>query len=359
LLQRLNDESAAERNQALVESGKEEEIEISQNSDACIMEKKRKHREDGESKTERNKKRKVDMNIEDKGPSSSNTQPKKVEMTVVQVKKAVIVPRHRAHRARAINAKNISSKSAAHIAEILGIAPTPSRSDSVEQLSEMPKGELTSLTDLVEIEKITTSTKSVADYFKEKLNARSSSAIVSTSTTPRRSDDSYDTPRMGLGSRTRLEDLMAAGKVEQEMQGLSLSTFSTFPSTLVYEKTPQDEDSASTTQIMNPEIKDTEKKKKKKKKAKNGEMEKEGSADEDNDNAKKREERKRKRKLDKGKKDSQDNLKELKEQEKRERKAEKLQVSVTSVDEEKPQKERKEKKKGSKSRGEHAEAYVS
>ena len=86
LLQRLNDESAVERNQAL-ESGKEE-VEIN------LTEKKRKHREDGNSKTERQKKRKADMNIDNKSQSSFNTD--SMETTVVQVEKTVVIPRHRA-----------------------------------------------------------------------------------------------------------------------------------------------------------------------------------------------------------------------------------------------------------------------
>ncbi|KAF8973171.1 hypothetical protein BDZ97DRAFT_1990233 [Flammula alnicola] len=79
----------------------------------------------------------------------------------VEVKKLVALPRHRAHRARAIAAKNIASKSSAHISEILGLnAP----------------GKLTSVTetDALGMDKIKTSTKSLADYFKEKLDARSS-----------------------------------------------------------------------------------------------------------------------------------------------------------------------------------------
>jgi Pin2-interacting protein X1 len=89
LLQRLNDEAAAaESNQ----SGKEEE-EVNEKG---TVTKKRKDREDGEFKTERKKKRKAD----DEGQSSSSNtesatiQPVKIETTIV--KKAVIVPRHRA-----------------------------------------------------------------------------------------------------------------------------------------------------------------------------------------------------------------------------------------------------------------------
>jgi Pin2-interacting protein X1 len=247
----------------------------------------------------------------------------------------------------------MSSKSAAHISEILGIAPTSS-----SHLSERPQVKLTSLTDELEIEKITTSTKSVADYFKEKLNTRSfSSTIVSASTPSRDSDDSYDTPRMGLGSRARLENLTAIGQVERETQRMGLSTFPAFSSSLASEKTLEEEGSATIQMNANLHFQARDSKKKEEKKTtaktKDEAMEKVDTAGEDIDETKEREERKRKRKLDKAKKDPQDDLKT---QEKRKRKAEKLQASVTSpytdtpVDEEKPQKERKEKKKGSKPR---------
>ena len=241
----------------------------------------------------------------------------------------------------------MSSKSAAHISEILGIAPTTHSSHSSE---EPQSGKLTSLTDELEIEKITTSTKSVADYFKEKLNARSSSTIVSGST-PRDSDDSYDTPRMGLGSRARLENLTAIGEVERETERMDLSTFPACSSSLAFEKTLKDQ--GSPTPQMNANLNlQTKDSKKKKKKTKDEEMEKGDSAGEDSDGTKERKERKRKRKLDKAKKDPQDDLKK---QEKRKRKAEKLQVSDTShtdtpVDVEKPQKERKKREKESKPR---------
>lgn len=89
-----------ETNQTL-ESGKEEvEEEEEVNEKDCVSKKKRKHKENGESKTERKKKRKEKMDIDNEGQSpSSNTefatiQPEKIETTTV--KKAVIVPRHRA-----------------------------------------------------------------------------------------------------------------------------------------------------------------------------------------------------------------------------------------------------------------------
>jgi Pin2-interacting protein X1 len=103
-----------------------------------------------------------------------------------------------------IASKSIAFKSASAISEILGIAPTPSTSATAAG-SATPQGKLTPLGDDLTIEKITTSTKSVADYFKDKLLAKSSKLSSATPiSTPEyevvHEQDSYDTPRRGLGS---------------------------------------------------------------------------------------------------------------------------------------------------------------
>lgn len=224
------------------------------------------------------------------------------------------------------------------------------------------------------IEKITTSTKSVADYFKEKLKARSLNTVVSTSTTPRdyESEDSYDTPRMGLGSRARLENSTAIGELGQETQNMGLSNFSAFSSSLARPKDPDLEDPATMAKMdadSNPQTVDLERQKKKK----NEETGEDGAREA---KEKERKKRKRKKKLDKGGKDTvviepqdSDDSKQLKKVEKRKRKEENLHMLVTSpitdtpVDEacvKKRQKERKEKKKGSQAnRDEHTRAHVS
>jgi len=139
----------------------------------------------------------------------------------------------------------MSSKSAAHISEILGIAPTPSTSSSgLNSGADTPQGKLTSLTDDADalgLDKITTSTKSVADYFKEKLNARSGLAASSSSTSESTVDrDPYESPRMGLGSaRTNgIDDPPRMGLgasrlsiADNETQTMGLSKFSSLMST--------------------------------------------------------------------------------------------------------------------------------
>ena len=120
------------------------------------------------------------------------------------------------HRARLRASKNIAMKSSIAISEILGIAPTPSSSASPSQMS----GTLTQLEDVHQLEKITTSTKSVADYFKDRLNAKSSSS-GSPSPSSLFSDDQPS--RAGLGtSRLRLE--ADGGGAERLRTGLRLGT---------------------------------------------------------------------------------------------------------------------------------------
>lgn len=112
------------------------------------------------------------------------------------------------HRARIQAAKRLANKSAAAISEILGIAPTPSSVSSTT-----PSGSLTPITPAdsdLPLEKLTTSTKSVADYFKDKLGAKSGSntpAANDDGSTSRRgigssatSRDDVDQPRIGLGA---------------------------------------------------------------------------------------------------------------------------------------------------------------
>jgi Pin2-interacting protein X1 len=95
----------------------------------------------------------------------------------------------------------MASKSTAAISEILGIAPTPS--SSTASGSGTPSGKLTSPDDKLTLETLTTSTKSVADYFRDKLLAKSSAKSgTPTPLTPltEYEADAHDAPRGGLGS---------------------------------------------------------------------------------------------------------------------------------------------------------------
>ncbi|KAJ7128989.1 hypothetical protein C8R43DRAFT_1026752 [Mycena crocata] len=172
LLERLNAESEV----------KEEAME---GDDEDLRKRKR---EDGDETVVKNKRRKSEPVAE-------------VVVAVETVKP--VVPRHRAHRARAIAAKNMASKSAVSMSEILGIAPTKTFSAPTT-----PQGSLTTYDDEVPLEKLTTSTKSVADYFKDKLLAKAGKSGSTTPTPPVdvKTEMDYDAPRVGLGSsRVKLE----------------------------------------------------------------------------------------------------------------------------------------------------------
>jgi len=221
---------------------------------------KRKHG-DGEDGSARKRKRKRSNDHEE--PENSTLQPVAIRWDEVieekahsvEVKKSVTyLPRHRAyvvnflfvnsrlmhfrsHRARAIAAKNISSKSLVHISEILGVAPT-TPIPSQNSIRETSQGTLTSTSyaDGLENSKITTSTKSLTDYFKEKLDARSSKPTDSATSSPpcnntekSEENDFYDAPRMGLGSSYLRLDIMSETRVE-ETQKVGWSKFSSLVS---------------------------------------------------------------------------------------------------------------------------------
>ncbi|KAI0659049.1 hypothetical protein C8Q70DRAFT_1120646 [Cubamyces menziesii] len=134
----------------------------------------------------------------------------------------------RIHRARHMAAKNMASKSASAIAEILGIAPTPSASVSGHDpypstpyepgpstsASSSSSGVATPADDALKLQDLTVSSKSVMDYFKEKLaaksNARSGTSSPAAAPSQQKVDEEMDDyaerPRMGIGaSRLRVE----------------------------------------------------------------------------------------------------------------------------------------------------------
>jgi Pin2-interacting protein X1 len=167
-------------------------------------EKKRKRKggeygEDEKDKKKRKKDKRQDEDVEDSAvtnsskPASLHIDPP-ASSSILQTR-----PKGRpmAHRARIQAAKRLANKSAAAISEILGIAPTPSSVSSTT-----PSGSLTPITPTesdLPLDKLTTSTKSVADYFKEKLGAKSGS------NTPATNDDD-STSRGGIGSSASSRD---------------------------------------------------------------------------------------------------------------------------------------------------------
>ncbi|KAJ7244203.1 hypothetical protein B0H12DRAFT_1073836 [Mycena haematopus] len=197
LLERLNANTEKNTKVEAVEGGEDE---------------KKRKREDRDEKAAKKKRRKSEPVTE-------------TEVVVTTEAVKPLVPHHRAHRARAIAAKNIASKSAASIAEILGVAPTPSTTAAAT-----PEGCLTPCEDDLPLEKLTTSAKSVADYFKDKLLAKAgkSMSVTPTPSEAIKTEIEYDAPRGGLGlsrvkSEPKEEDLPAR-------MGLGLSKLSTMSS---------------------------------------------------------------------------------------------------------------------------------
>lgn len=135
----------------------------------------------------------------------------------------------RHHRARLLNAKRISGKSAAELAEVLGVAPTVSNSQSTTPSSS--PGALTPISDPIEDDtKVQTSTTTVSDYFREKMmkmqgkhkwmkddvaSAVGSSSLAQSVVESREGEDNDNDsqrPRIGLGARpsatsTEISDL--------------------------------------------------------------------------------------------------------------------------------------------------------
>ncbi|KAF9460761.1 hypothetical protein BDZ94DRAFT_885770 [Collybia nuda] len=139
------------------------------------------------------------------------------------------IPRHRAHRARVIASKSITSKSAVAIAEILGIAPTPSVST--------PPDLSTPLGDDLFIDKITTSTQSVADYFKGKFLTKPIKLSVNRPMGTPDLDaliesDTYDAPRRGLASYPHSDGLDAETRRVGVARFSSLTSLSFLASTV-------------------------------------------------------------------------------------------------------------------------------
>ncbi|KDQ55042.1 hypothetical protein JAAARDRAFT_37578 [Jaapia argillacea MUCL 33604] len=133
----------------------------------------------------------------------------------------------RSHRARLIAAKRISSKHSLAISEVLGIAPTPSSSESTSVV--------TSDDETLKIQHLTTSAKSVSDYFKERLLAKSSSSSGTTTPSPISESVSYDeAPRRGLGAFR----MIASSQIEEITEkcstrsGIGVVVGSTFSSVL-------------------------------------------------------------------------------------------------------------------------------
>lgn len=139
----------------------------------------------------------------------------------------------RTHRARIIAAKRLASRTPAALSEILGIPSSsiPATPAAPSPLSALtPSAPATPADAEADLQKLTTATQSVADYFKAKLAAR---ARASGSATPvvkeEARDEEDDAPRMGLGasrSRSAVFDERGSAQVGIEASSKFAAVFS-------------------------------------------------------------------------------------------------------------------------------------
>ncbi|KZT72094.1 hypothetical protein DAEQUDRAFT_723262 [Daedalea quercina L-15889] len=207
-----------------------------------------------ESKKEKKQRQREASKDETSASGESNGSVNAVSEATTPANARVVAPRPmRAHRARHIAMKGLASKSSTAIAEILGVssssAATPSLTDSPEPSAsstalDTPASAPAASSASLKMQDLTTSSKSVMDYFREKLAAKSNRA--SESSTPAvaetpASDDYDDRPRGGLGlgaSRLRVEvagvedyDDRPRGGLGSSMLAASLATMSFVRST--------------------------------------------------------------------------------------------------------------------------------
>ncbi|EIN06701.1 hypothetical protein PUNSTDRAFT_115211 [Punctularia strigosozonata HHB-11173 SS5] len=183
--------------QAAGEKRKADEVEDANDDDE--QDKKRRKKEKKEKK-EKSKKSKRSGDVE--GEASPSRLEEDVEASpapeTTTTSRSSSVPIIRGHRARFIRAKRMALADSAAVSEILGISrnatPTITTSTTPEPSAEPEAAPL---------EQLTTSSKSVMDYFKEKLLAKSNSKASSSSNTPIAKippDAGERDPRGGLGS---------------------------------------------------------------------------------------------------------------------------------------------------------------
>ncbi|KAG8697342.1 hypothetical protein FRC09_007930 [Ceratobasidium sp. 395] len=202
LLERLNAAGAGEEVEEKVEVVEEmvEEVGLVEGkAGEDVKEDKAKRKE---RKREEKRKAKAALETPDASTPSASTE----ESTPV----ATPIPRRLAHRAKFLAAKRLAGTSTTALSEILGVSSTPASTSSPSTpsgLTPAPAQVPTSLTAipiLDDANQITTSSQSVADYFKAKMRAKASaSASISSTPVVVFEEPEVDTPRGGLGSSRR------------------------------------------------------------------------------------------------------------------------------------------------------------
>ncbi|VDC01504.1 unnamed protein product [Peniophora sp. CBMAI 1063] len=207
LLRRLNG-GEGEKEVGTAVSGFDRAKEGEVEGDEEVGEKRKRVDAEGEvdeKEAKRRRKEEKTKRKEEKAKKKAAKEEKESSESEPEAPKPVVVRAPpRSHRARHIRMKRLAASDSAAMSEILGVS-----SSSVPS-TPVPVSTLTSTSDEPEhapLEKLTTSTFSVADYFKAKLAERSTAKRPSASSTPVvNDDDEEEKPRMGLGMRARPAD---------------------------------------------------------------------------------------------------------------------------------------------------------
>ncbi|KAF7800101.1 hypothetical protein EIP86_011345 [Pleurotus ostreatoroseus] len=199
----MKESKKRKRDDATHEEGADED-EVSK------AEKKKKNKEKKDKKDKQKKSKDVDEKADDVEPSPSPS------ITPTPTPPARVGP-FRAHRARFLASKRLATKHASAMDEILGISrsgtatPYPSTSIPDTPIDSSSATTPSAESDDLKLQELTTSSKSVMDYFREKLAAKSNASTTSSSAaqspglgTPKHAetedyDDYDDRPRGGLG----------------------------------------------------------------------------------------------------------------------------------------------------------------
>ncbi|KAG8716363.1 hypothetical protein FRC11_001605 [Ceratobasidium sp. 423] len=122
-------------------------------------------------------------------------------------------PRRLAHRARFLAAKRLAGTSSTALSEILGVSSTPtstSESTPIPSTPATPGPGLTEIPVLDDSNQITTSSQSVADYFKNKMREKAQAAggatTTSTAVVTFEEPDTDSAPHTGLEARRQDQD---------------------------------------------------------------------------------------------------------------------------------------------------------
>ncbi|TFK51145.1 hypothetical protein OE88DRAFT_1660489 [Heliocybe sulcata] len=217
-----------------------EKVEMAVDSEAGASDdersekKEKKKRDKREKSSKKRKEKKMELaesdeetvEVETKVEAKSLSESTSALAAITVTEKRIVSVRPMAHRARLIRSKRMAYQDSAAVSEILGL----SRSASQTPAMSTPAENILTSPGVDTLHPLTTSSKSVMDYFKEKLLAKSSSGTAtpteSGSETPaapglgmsrwRGGDEGEEAPRMGLGARSIMSTFMTPSSAERE-----------------------------------------------------------------------------------------------------------------------------------------------